>query len=187
MQQSLVAAVDWKRRWVYCVVCAPNGVEVTRVLWPLEEAADHMIDYLNRQREKHGIPVVVTGRSGAWWPNSLLEALWVSGFMVELYEGAPLGSLLRHEHHYRENQTYRTASLLAAVHSARHREGGVGELDTFVLQWAVQQARHRVDELALELESSRPQWDERGTELGPWTSLRPAVFSNLVRMSVLPL
>lgn len=98
MQQSLVAAVDWKRRWVYCVVCTSVGLEVTRALWPREEAAHHLPGYLSRQREKHGMPLVVTGRSGLAWPNALLEALWVSGFPVELYEGAPLNGLLRLEY-----------------------------------------------------------------------------------------
>lgn len=72
------------------------------------------------------------------------------------------------------------------MHVARHKAGGVDELDTFVLQWAIQQARQRADELSLELLSARPQWDGLGSKQGPWTSLRPAVFSNLVRMSVLP-
>jgi hypothetical protein len=187
MENCLVGSVDWQRRWVRGVVCDGTGLELARAVWPQDEAEDHVVAFLRRQREIHRLPVVVTGLSRAPWPNDMLESLWREGFAVELYEGAILSRLHKLERGCRENLAYRRAALLAALHLARRRDGTLGDLPSFVLQWSTQQARQRWSELALDMESSRPQrLDDPAPSLGPWERLRPSVSSELVRVSVLP-
>jgi hypothetical protein len=185
MQNYMVGAVDWNPRWVRSVVCGDTGEELRRAVWPRDEAEDHLVAFFQTQRETYGIPLVVTGRRGSHWPNSVLKGCWLAGFAVELYDGSPLGRMLRIEHQYREDLSYRSAALLAAVYLARHKVGWVDA--TFVLEWLVRQTRQRLDELGLELESSHPQWDDRGTEVVLQSNLPPVVFSQLVRTGVVPL
>jgi hypothetical protein len=186
MRNYVIGGVDWKQYWVRTVVCGDTGEELNRAVWPRDEAEDHLVAFFQSQRDLYGVPMMVIGRCGSHWPDQILEGFWLAGFMVELYDGPTLGRLLRMEREYREDVSYRYASLLAAVHLARHRTPEVQELETFLLQWSIYQTKQRLNELQLELESSHPQWNEHGIEAGLRALLKPPVFSNLVCRSMLP-
>jgi hypothetical protein len=161
MQNHAIAGVDWTRHWVRCVVISHLGIELSRTVWPRDEAEYHLPDFLQQAREIHRTPILVTGRCRAPWPDGLLGRLTLAGFSFDLCDGPPLGSMLRLERSYREDMAFRPAALLAAIHTPRHP---VQDWRTFVLRWSVGQARCRLDALAADLVSEWPA-DWADTEL----------------------
>jgi len=154
MHNYLVAGIDWTPQWVRCLVCSDQGVELNRAIWPRDEVQDHLLAFVQSERAAYGIPLLVTGRCRAPWPDQFLSQLTLAGFSYDLFDGPPLGSMLRLERRYREDMAYRPAALLAAIHISRPH---LTDWREFVLRWSVGQARQRLDELAGELQSDYPE------------------------------
>jgi len=163
-------------------MCTPSGLVLERHQWLKAELREALPSALKEARRYYGVPVVLTGRTEASWPQGLLEEVVGAGISVDLFGGRPVGKLLRLERKFREVTAYRAATLLATVYQRRLWRTPERPR-SFVLNWCVDQALRRIEELMVEdsADSSAAPWlapKDRGKDwsrciVSPRSSSRP--------------
>jgi hypothetical protein len=160
VSQIFICGVDVRPCFTYIVIATPEHRVLERYTHSTLTLTTSLPALLEEWQERD-TRIVVTGRVEACWPEELLNELFHRGMDIHLIGGPPVRRLVRLERRLRENQTYRTASLLTALCSVRGL-AAPSEQRRSIYQWCLKQAHHHIDDLHAEMACDYiPEWAAR--------------------------